>query len=203
MKVISICGGLIGTNTYLVTDEEEREAVLVDPTCPFSALSAYLPKSASLIAVLLTHGHFDHIEALASYKEAGVPILMHRLDEEMLSSSDKNGSYLLGYPITFPFGADGYLEDGAAFSVGKEALTVMHTPGHTKGSITLWGKDFVLSGDTVFAYGDYGRCDLYGGSEETIQASIRRFFSREGEYTVYAGHGNAASYRNEKLLRGY
>ena len=204
MKVIDIQGGLLGTNTYLVVDDAEKEALLVDPVLPVGEISAYLPCGARITAALLTHGHFDHIEALASYKEAGIPIFVHREDEEMLSSAEKNGSYrLLARPIAFSFGADGYLEDGKEIPLGSELLTVMHLPGHTKGSIALWGDGFVLSGDTVFAFGDYGRCDLYGGDEEKMQASLRRFFSQTGEYVIYAGHGGPASYSREKILRKY
>lgn len=203
MKVTVLSGGLLGTNSYLVSDAERTEAVVVDPVCPYEEVLSLLQPGQRLTAAVLTHGHFDHIEALASYHGAGVPILMHRADEEMLSSPQKNGSLRLFEPLSFPFGADGYLEDGGALPVGKEALCVMHTPGHTKGSICLWSGGAVLSGDTVFAFGDYGRCDLYGGDEAQMKLSLDRFFAKEGEYIIYAGHGDCASYISEKTMRGY
>ncbi len=203
MRVTVLPGGLLGTNSYLVSDAEKAEAIVVDPVHSYEDVLSLLAEGQRLVAALLTHGHFDHIEALASYKEAGIPILMHKADEEMLSSADKNGSRRLASPIVFSFGADGYLQDGGMVALGKEALTVMHLPGHTKGSVALWGDGFVLSGDTVFSHGDYGRCDLYGGDEAQMKASLARFFSKEGEYVVYAGHGGYTSYISEKIIRGY
>lgn len=201
MKVLSFKGGCFGANTYIVMDDKEENALVIDPSAKPAEVLPTLTKKTVLRGIVLTHGHFDHIEALAEWKALSLPLCLAEKDEELLSSPAKNGSLFFGFSLSFPFKADRLLKDGETLTVGNEALTVMHTPGHTKGSIVLWGEDFVITGDTVFADGGYGRYDLYGGEKAALADSLSRFFSRQGEYRIYAGHGREGRYTQEKQYR--
>ena len=161
--------------------------------------------------ILLTHGHFDHIGALAdlaaAYKtqDSGPEIAIHRLDAEYVGphslAEHKRSLTAVGgddeliklYLKETP-SADRLLEEGE--TIGP--FTVLHLPGHTKGSVAFWDKEakVLFSGDTLFK-GDYGRTDLPGGSDEEIIKSLHRLFDMDGEIRVFPGHGPVTAIGNE------
>jgi len=171
--------GLIETNCFLVGDTETQEAVVIDPgfDTPSEAKTILreIERNGFRVKLIInTHGHPDHTSGNKVMKEAtGAPILIHEYDAQLLMNQQ----------------ADKTIREGDIIELGKIKLRVLHTPGHSKGSITLLGADAVFSGDTLFA-GSIGRYDLPGGSLEKIMNSIRnKLMILADNVKVYPGHG--------------
>ena len=189
MEIQAICPRSFGANTYLIFSG--AHALVVDPsTSVESIISAARARGATLEAILLTHGHFDHVISLDTLRAAlGIPAYIHASDAEMLTDGGKNASALFfGAPRTWA-ASDGELADGDTIKLGDEQIRVIHTPGHTKGSVCYDCGDFLLTGDTLFS-NSIGRCDLWGGDEELIRASLRKLRALPKDMTIYAGHGS-------------
>lgn len=187
------------TNTYIVTDEETGETAVVDPSLPEEILIEKL-NAENVKYVLLTHGHFDHIGGVNFVKEkTGAKVVIHKEDEEMLC--DKNKNY--GTDST-PIYADILVEDGTELMLGKSKITVMHTPGHTKGGVCYIFPDdrIIFSGDTLFRL-TAGRTDLYGGDARTELMSLAKIAKLEGDYKVFPGHDDATTLNFEREYNRY
>ncbi len=177
--------------SYLV--HESGKAILVDAgVTPDRVKKVLDERYLTLSAIVLTHGHFDHILYADELREFfGVPLYVHTNDAEMLTDSDKNAfSAFFGKARTWR-SADKLLKNGDEITVGEGSLTVLHTPGHTKGSICLEGDGILLSGDTLFAE-SFGRYDLYGGDAGSLRRSLLRLSSLPSETMIYPGHGASA-----------
>jgi hydroxyacylglutathione hydrolase len=155
----------------------------------------------TLGAIVLTHGHVDHVSAVAEVKaKAGGQVMIHAADLELYLSAPELGRYF-GLRTGTPPQPDRLLADGDTLSFGQHTLTVMHTPGHSPGGICLHlpEANLVLVGDTLFCRG-IGRTDLPGGSMSTIARSIRqRLYPLEGTTRVLPGHGPETTIREERL----
>ena len=177
-------------NTYIVTDVETGDTAVVDPALPEQELIDKL-NGKNVKYVLLTHGHFDHTCGAKMVKEnTGAKVVIHREDEEMLHDVEKTEFEMncCGYP--FPeVDADILLEDETELMLGNTKITVMHTPGHSKGGVCyLFKEDAVMfSGDTLFRL-TAGRTDLYGGNGRQELRSLAKIGELEGNYKVYPGH---------------
>ena len=182
MEIKKITVGPLQTNCYLLIDG--REMAVVDPGDEAGKIIGEVEKIGDKVKFIInTHNHFDHIGANRELKEKfGVKILVHK--------SDANGEVL----------ADGFLAEGDILNIGKASVKIVETPGHTLGSICLFGGGFVISGDTLFEEG-FGRTDLAGGSNKDMGASLRKLdqLIPEGA-TVYPGHGNAYRYKKGAAL---
>ena len=188
MKIVSICAESFGSNTYLLVSG--NEAMVVDPSVSVSAImNAVSAEDASLVGILLTHGHFDHILSLDTLRDAmGVKAYIHSNDAVMLTDGKKNAFYeFFGKERTYR-PADALLEEGYTIPLGGEMLTVIHTPGHTQGSVCYSCGDILVTGDTLFAEA-IGRCDLWGGSKELMADSLRRLSTLPRNTLIYPGHG--------------
>lgn len=182
--------GPFETNCYLAADECTRQAVIIDPGGgPEEIIRQVESDGLTVIGIVNTHGHADHIAANAILKTRfNCPILIHRADGPSLTDSELNFAAVLGQtePLSPP--ADRLLEDGDQILVGNTVLRVIHTPGHSQGGISLFTDGILFSGDTLFA-GGIGT-DLYGGSYDQLMSSIRdRLLILPGETIVYPGHG--------------
>ncbi|MBU1148135.1 MAG: MBL fold metallo-hydrolase, partial [Candidatus Omnitrophica bacterium] len=146
-------------------------------------------------AVINTHGHGDHIGADSEF---GLPIWIHSLDAEFLQDPSKNLSGMLGFLLkTKP--ASRLLDEGDVLKIGSVNLEVIHTPGHTPGSICFKGDSVVFTGDTLFCEG-IGRTDFAYGSQEDIIRSIKeKLFTLDDNYLIYPGHGPSSSIGKEKV----
>lgn len=193
------------TNTYIVTDEESGETAVVDPSLPEESLMEKL-NGKNVKYVLLTHGHFDHTCGAKMIKEnTGAKVVIHKEDDEMLHDISKNEFEENCIGSKFPeVYADINSEDGTELMLGNTKITVMHTPGHTKGGVCyLFNEDRVMfSGDTLFRL-TAGRADLYGGNGREELRSLVRIRELEGDYKVYPGHDESTTLEFERQYNRY
>ena len=194
MKIETLFFGDRWANTYLLTDDN-GECAAVDPGAPTPRLIEML-EGRGVKYILLTHGHFDHIASVPALREkTGAKVLIHPLDAPMTEDSDRNlSAHALGRALP-PFTADRLIEDGEILDFG--GLKVLHTPGHTPGSVCFVGDNFIISGDTLFA-GGIGRTDFPGGSLAEMTASLKKLVALSGDYGVYPGHGGATTLETER-----
>lgn len=203
MRIISVATGEILENSYIVFDEGTKQGVVVDPGDDAERIMTQIDKNGVAIThILLTHGHWDHIGAVDTLRERyGAKVAIHEADAEMLTSERKNLSFLRGIPLTLG-SADVLFKDKDALDVGNMHITVMHTPGHSPGSVCYVVDNAMLSGDTLFE-GSIGRTDLPGGSMEQMRASLERLKAIEEDCEVYPGHGGATTLAEEKAMNPY
>lgn len=180
------------TNVYLVADPHLKKALVIDPSFASPLIQERLQQLGwSVERILLTHGHIDHTcHAAQLARETGAPLCTHELTLPYLEDGSLSCADYLGLKVEL-FGTVQPLVDGDKISVGGEAFTVVHTPGHTPGCISLLADDqsVCFTGDLVFRNG-VGRCDFPGGSYPTLQKSIARLFSLcKADTTLYPGHG--------------
>lgn len=189
MNIHALTLGPFATNCYLVWARYGREALLVD--CAGDAgpiLDAARERGLTIALIVVTHGHVDHIEALASLvRETGAAVAVHELDAPMLGDCMLSGAALFGLPQE-QARADRLVGERDLVSVEGLTFTVLHTPGHTPGSICLLGEQTVFSGDCLFA-GGIGRVDLPGGDEAAMLRSLARLMELPDGLAVYPGHG--------------
>jgi len=204
LKVRILPVGPLFANCYILTCEEIKEAVIIDPGGDADYILREVKRlRVDVKAVINTHGHVDHIAADEPViKATGAKLMIHEDDAAMLKSPARNLSLLGGVPLP-PLKADRLLQDGDTVAFGSEALEVIHTPGHTPGGICLLADDIVFTGDTLFAKG-IGRTDFPGGSYETLLRSIReRLLTLPDDTRVYPGHGPPTTIGQERLGNPY
>ncbi len=192
MQIKSICPYSFGANTYLIFSGSS--AFVVDPAVSVEAITAIATDlDVHIDGIILTHGHFDHTIALDTLRKAlNIPAYIHKSDAIMLTDGKKNAYYDFYGKECVHSPAENFLSDGDIIEVGNEELKVIHTPGHSCGSICLLADTFLVTGDTLFAE-SIGRCDLWGGSQEQMRASLEKLRLLSPKLKIYAGHGAPAS----------
>ena len=192
MNIQNLFPGAWGSNCYLLT--AGTHAAIVDPSANAdSILTRVAETGATLDFILLTHGHFDHIVSIDSLRDkTSVPVYIHENDLLFPESATKNGIGLLFRVDRTYRRPDRTLRNGEILMLGDEEIRVIHTPGHTTGSVCyLCNNELLITGDTLFA-DTYGRCDLYGGSEAALFDSLRSLRQLPKELPIYPGHGESA-----------
>ncbi len=187
------------TNVHVLADERTREAIAIDTAIPSLAWIAdeLATRGWTLKLIVSTHGHWDHIgdnAALAAH--SGAPVAVHPLDAPRLTHPQP-----LFAPFEIPPSVPAVeLAEGGEVRFGSLRLTVLHTPGHTEGSVCLWSAEdgVLLSGDTLFA-GGWGRVDLPGGSAEQMVESLARLRSFDDPVRVLPGHGPETTIGRERV----
>lgn len=199
MRVEKLNIGVFQTNCYILSDDSLKTAIIIDvPAEPTTILSYLASNQLNLKAILLTHGHCDHIMGADLLRQAtNAPIYIQEQDHEMIESVAINMSdRFTGGPVSFK--ADVKLKDNEILDFEFVTVKVIHTPGHTKGSVSYLIGDRCYSGDTLF-HESVGRTDLYGGSTKVLTESIKnRLFTLPDETRVYPGHGLKTTIKHEK-----
>lgn len=191
--------GSLGANCYILGCEETKEAVVIDPGGEPTQVIKFLTQNGlKLKYIINTHGHFDHTTGNDDLRRAtGAKVLIHEAEQELLVSSPSKYPELAGN-IPNPEPADRLLKDGEEIKVGNITLKVLHTPGHSKGGISLLTGDKVFVGDTLFN-GSIGRTDFAGGSYDELIASVNnKLFVLPDTTKVYCGHGPITTIGHEK-----
>ena len=203
MEIKRIDDFYTSTNVYILSDDETKEAAVVDPGGSPNEVIEYLKEEGlDLKYVILTHGHADHIgyvKDILAYKK--VPVVAHKDEKEMLNDASYNLSNMMRCGRT-EFDADIYVDDRDSLYLGKTKLLFIHTPGHTEGGMCIRTENNLITGDTLFK-GSMGRCDLRGGDERKMKKSLNKIKKFENEVAVYPGHGEPSVLGHEKQNNPY
>jgi hydroxyacylglutathione hydrolase len=197
MQIQSFTVGMLSTNCYVVNCPETKKAIIIDPGVDAAReaeqIFRYVNANALKVKFIVnTHGHSDHVSGDALLKKKyGVPICIHPYDAHCLNGLGEK---------TSP--ANVMLEDKGLLKFGRMMLKVMHTPGHTPGSISLVGENLVFTGDTLFA-GGIGRTDFPEGSESDMRLSLAKLLLLSDNYVVYPGHGGVSTIGEEKRVNPF
>lgn len=195
MKVKMMQVGPIGTNCYIL--EDGGKIAIIDPGDEAERILSILSRLDSRVEyILLTHGHYDHTTA--------VPELHRALPEARIyiHQADANGAGSRLFPLAGQVDDLLLYDEGDTLPLGNLTVEVLHTPGHSLGSVTLKARDVLFTGDTLFA-GDCGRTDLRGGSYEQILASLGRLGRLEGNFHICPGHGETSTMDREREINPY
>ena len=197
MKIISMQVGPIMTNCYILIDEESKKTAVIDPGEDADRILAALREEDSQVEyILLTHGHYDHTTAVPEL-HAALPqarIYIHQ--------ADANGAGSKLFPLASQVEDLLLYDEGDTLALGGLTIQVLHTPGHSPGSVTLQVEDVLFSGDTLFA-GSCGRTDLPGGSYDQMMASLKRLGGLEGGYKGLPGHNAPSTLDREREYNSF
>lgn len=181
-----VTGGPLDVNAYVVGRQGGDSCVVIDPGVQAEKVATAVG-SRKVSAVLLTHGHFDHMLFAQHWLDQGAKLYVHELDAPALRSPSLNLSQVVNTQLVLP-AADVLLHEGDVVREAELELTVLHTPGHTPGGVCYQHGSTLFSGDTLF-YGSYGRLDLPGGDAGEMITSLTRLMAMDGETVAYPGHG--------------
>ncbi len=183
MKTLTV--GMLGTCCYILWDDTAESCAVIDPGDEPERIREAC-EGRRIEAILLTHGHFDHIGGVKELAKDGAEIVIHREDAPMLVNPELNACGMIGQLITAPK-ATRLIREGETLHCAGLTLTVLHTPGHTPGGVCYQVGDALFTGDTLF-HGGYGRTDLPGGSMRQLADSLRRLSAIVPGKDIYPGH---------------
>lgn len=197
MQIIKLCRG-VGANVYVLT-ADGKNAVVIDPSYP-SLVKELERRGLTASYVLLTHCHFDHVYGVPALQKTGAKVLCSDLEKPLVGTSAAL-SGLFGAPDP-DYTVDGTFTDGEILSLCGVDIRVMLTPGHTAGSATFFvtdedGKTHLITGDTLFE-GSIGRTDFPTGDMAVLRKSLKKLKELDGDYPVYAGHGDDTTLDRER-----
>ena len=206
MKLEIVQTGPIDVNTYILMDEESKEAVLIDVGGEFESIKKELDsKEYKINFILNTHGHFDHVlgEVEVQQKYPEIKILMHKDDIPHISNMKEEMQYFGMNYKTDSLTLNEFIDENSSLFIGKNKIQIFHTPGHSKGSLSFYVDGKVFTGDALF-YGSIGRTDFYDGDYDTLIESIKtKLLSLPEETIVYPGHGPHTTIQKEKKTNPY
>lgn len=183
------------TNCYILADEKTKAAAIIDPGDTVPEIKELVKKdNLDVRAIFLTHGHYDHVGGVAALRKKykDIPVYLH--PEDAGKDTELMPTRALA-PVTL-------WRDGDVVMVGELQVEVLHTPGHSAGSVTLRCQDVLFTGDTLFTQ-SVGRTDFPGGSQEALMASLKRLGELEGDYQVLPGHDTFTSLDQERQGNPY
>ncbi len=201
MYIECIETGSCETDTYMII--EGNDAIVIDPD-NYELINLLLSQyGATVKYVLITHGHFDHIGAVARFKASGVKVYISQIDYDLFVKPDDNVNNGFFGENVESFAADVLVGDGDKFSICNHDFTVMATPGHTPGGVCyIMDDNCIFSGDTLFRL-SIGRTDFPLCSHADLMLSIKRLFALNGDYAVYPGHGKSTTLDFERKNNPY
>lgn len=202
MEVQRLVLGMFATNCYLVSGKASGKCILIDPADEADAILARLKKQGLVPeAILLTHGHYDHFLAVPRLQEIWkeLPVYCHLLDRPKEKEEHDMG---MVFPTVAAFDNVIGIKEGQTLELAGFAITVYHTPGHSRGSVLYGIEDRLFTGDTLFRR-SIGRTDFDGGDDAKMQESLRRISKLEGDYKVYPGHEELTTLSEEKKWNPY
>ncbi len=203
MKIIRMAAGIYAANCYIVYSTT-LDGIVVDPGGDVDDIMKVIEeKNINVESIVLTHGHADHIGGLVDLKDKlDAKIMIHEDDREMLIDANINLSNAM--PMNkVEVEPDRLLKDGDIIKFGDSEMLVIHTPGHTRGGISLKVEDNIITGDTLFQ-GSIGRTDLYGGNFNTIIRSIKsKILIYSNKTKIFPGHGAPSTIGDEKKNNPY
>lgn len=203
LKTLAV--GMYETNCYVVGSESTKQGMIVDPGAePGNILNMVEKLGLSIAWIVITHTHFDHIGALKAVKDAtGAKLAMHEAETEGAKQAIDQALGVMTGSVGKPAKPDRLLEDGDIIDIGDLQFTVLHTPGHSRGGISLVGQGVVFSGDTLFNSG-VGRTDFPGCSHTQLMASIRnKLMALPDETVVFPGHGPETTIGAERRINPF
>jgi glyoxylase-like metal-dependent hydrolase (beta-lactamase superfamily II) len=202
-EIHTLVVGRLQTNCCIL--KSGKEAIIVDPGDEPERILMFIKDiNATPTHIVATHTHFDHVLGVDGVRKATMaPFLIHQDDLPMLQSMQSRVRQFMGFEVPPPPVVDGYLKHGDVLRVGNETIHVLHTPGHSPGSISLSGDGYVLTGDALFNQ-SIGRTDLPGGDLKTLTHSIKeQLFKLDDDTIVYPGHGPETTIGDEKLANPF
>jgi glyoxylase-like metal-dependent hydrolase (beta-lactamase superfamily II) len=197
MLIETFTVGGLSTNCYIVSSQQTKDAIIIDPGIDLileaDPIFDYIAEAELKVKMIVnTHGHSDHINGDAIFQEKyNVPICIHRLDAASLAVLENRN-----FPSSI------LLDDDTLVNFGNSSQKVIHTPGHTPGSICLLGTKLVFTGDTLFA-GGIGRTDFPGGSYSEMQLSLQKLQGLPDNFLIYPGHGPTSIIGEEKRVNPF
>ena len=198
MKVYCVPVGILQTNCYILACEDTKKAVIVDPGAEEEKIDSLISREhLEPVLIVNTHAHYDHIGADRYFHDKGIPVAIHRLDTQLLMSG--GGAEIMGFTSRPNPAPERYLEEGDIIEFGNQKLSVIFTPGHSPGSISLYSAadKLLFCGDTLFCR-SIGRSDLPGGDYDTLMHSLRDKISKlPGDTEVFPGHGPSTDIEGE------
>lgn len=198
--------GPLEVNTYVLKDNTSKEAIIIDLGGSFNTIKSNLDKQGFKIKFILnTHGHFDHIlgEVEVQRNNPEIPILIHKDDTSHFSRLKEEMKYFGINSETEPLIINNFIDENSELTIGNNKIKIMHTPGHSKGSLSYYIDQKLFSGDALF-YNSIGRTDFYDGDYDTLINSIKtKLLILPEETIVYPGHGPATTIEREKNYNTY
>ena len=185
VQMKSLTVGDFATSCYIVWDDASDGCVVIDPGYEPERIRKAC-EGRKIEAILLTHGHFDHIGGVEALAEENTAIVIHSHDEPMLTNPELNAGWIVDDHVTAPK-ATCLVREGDVITFAGTTFAVLHTPGHTPGSVCYQTGEWLFTGDTLFHFG-YGRTDLPGGSMSQLAASLRRLQPLAQQYDIFPGH---------------
>lgn len=203
MIIRTLIVGPMQANCHILECEETKAVIVVDPGDDGALILSVLDEyELQLKLIVNSHAHIDHIAANADLKKkTSAPLCIHSADADMLVNPQKNLSFFIGRPVSSP-AADRLLADGDILEAGTLRLRVIHTPGHSPGSICLLSDGCIITGDLLFA-GGIGRYDFPGSSYEKLVSSLRKVMMLDDDLIIYPGHGPISTIREERLTNPF
>jgi glyoxylase-like metal-dependent hydrolase (beta-lactamase superfamily II) len=204
LTIDTLVVGAMKTNCFIVYDDVIKEALIIDPGEDSEYITEFLQKrDLEPLAILATHGHFDHNLAAFSLKVTmNVPYLISKNDEFLLKNMRASAKHFLGIATDPPPKPDAYLKEGKRITVGSSFFEVIECPGHTPGSICLYNpiEKILFCGDLLFKGGSVGRYDFSYADKKDLFASINTILNLPGDTIIYPGHGEGTTIKSEKVF---
>lgn len=198
MKILALAVGDLQANCYIV-EGDRKQSIVIDPGDEYPKIKELLQKNGlSCVSVLLTHGHFDHMNAAAAFQRDGATVYVHRADADKLNTF-RSLSVCCSQPLN-KLTADVLLDGGETLEIAGLEIIVLHTPGHSAGGVCYKIGNALFTGDTLMkSY--YGRTDFYDGDYDALKNSITKIlFGLVGEYDVYPGHYEQTTLSRERRM---